>query len=119
MMTVMMVSLIKNSFPGAKLIFVGDPNQLSPVVIDSEVARSNYGKNVYEYFGLNNPELSKPENCVTFLDQTSRMPARSTQAISNKWYQGALKSTREIGEFKPLADNQLEVVYNFRLAKKT
>ena len=114
MMTVMMVSLIKNSFPGAKLIFVGDPNQLSPVVIDSEVARSNYGKNVYQYFGLNNPGLSKPENCVTFLDQTSRMPARLTQAISNKWYQGALKSTRQIGEFKPLCENQAEVVYDFR-----
>ena len=113
MMTVMMVSLIKNSFPGAKLILVGDPNQLSPVVIDPHVAASSYGKNIYQFVGLDNPEYSKPENFVTFLDQTSRMPARLTQAISNKWYKGALKSTREIGEFMPLCDNQLEVVYEF------
>lgn len=113
MMTVMMVSLIKNSFPGAKLILVGDPNQLSPVVIDSTVARSDYGKNIYQLVGLDNPELSKPENFVTFLDQTSRMPARLTQAISNKWYRGALKSTREIGQFTPLCNGQPEVVYDF------
>lgn len=113
MMPVYMVSLIKNAFPSAKLILVGDPNQLSPVVIDSTVARSDYGKNVYQLVGLDNPELSKPENFVTFLDQTSRMPARLTQAISNKWYRGALKSTREIGQFTPLCNGQPEVVYNF------
>lgn len=113
MMTVMMVSLIKNSFPTAKLIFVGDPNQLSPVVIDSTVAGSNYGKNVYQLAQLNNPELSTPANFVTFLDQTSRMPARLTQAISNKWYRGALKSTRQIGELKPLCSGQPEVIYDF------
>lgn len=112
MMTVMMVSLIKNSFPGANLIFVGDPNQLSPVVIDPHVANSKYGKNLYQLVGLDNPKLSKPENFVTFLDQTSRMPARLTQAISDKWYKGALKSTRQIGEFSPLCNGQAEVVFN-------
>lgn len=113
MMPVYMVSLIKNAFPTAKLIFVGDPNQLSPVVIDSEVAKSNYGKNVYQLVGLDNPKLSKSENFVTFLDQTSRMPARLTQAISDKWYKGALKSTREIGKFDPLCGGQPEVIYDF------
>jgi len=113
MMPVYMVSLIRNAFPRAKLILVGDPNQLSPVVVDPKVAKSPYGWNVYQFAGLDNPELSKPENIVTFLDQTSRMPARLTRAISNKWYSGALKPTRSPGEFKPLCDGHPEVVSNF------
>jgi ribA/ribD-fused uncharacterized protein len=112
MMTMYMISLIRNAFPKAKLIFVGDPNQLSPVVIDSTVAKSPYGMNIYQFAGLNDPRLSTPGNFVTFLDQTSRIPARLTQAISNKWYSGALKSTRKIGEFKPLCEGQPEVVYD-------
>lgn len=91
-----------------KIVVVGDPNQLPSVVVSKEMQNDCMGKNIYHYFGLTDVTLSTPDNVVTFLDRTSRMPNKLTRTVSNTFYSGALKPLRDLGEFNGLFDVQGE-----------
>lgn len=105
MMPMWMVSILVHFLVGKepiKVVLVGDPNQLPCVIASEEVKKDPMGMNPYQYFGVGNVALSTPENCVTFLDRTSRMPDRLTRAVSSTFYGGALHPLRNPDDFNGL-----------------
>lgn len=121
MMPMWMVSLLggllKSRNPELRIILVGDPKQLPAVVISKELEGHPMGMNVYNYMGVNDPQYCTPENIVTLLDSTSRMPDLLTRAISRAWYSDALVALRK-GEYSPLFAGRPQVDFwsdNYKL----
>lgn len=105
MMPMWMVSILVHFLLGKeslKIVLVGDPKQLPCVISSEEVKKDQMGMNPYQYFGVGNANLSTPENVVTFLDLTSRMPSRLTRAVSSTFYGGALQPLRNPADFNGL-----------------
>lgn len=100
-MVSLLAGLLKSRNPELRIILVGDPKQLPAVVISKELEGHPMGMNVYNYMGINDPQYCTPENIVTLLDSTSRMPDLLTRAISRAWYSDALVALRK-GEYSPL-----------------
>lgn len=105
MMPMWMVSILVHFLVGEepiKIVLVGDPNQLPCVIASEEVKEDHMGMNPYQYFGVGDIGLSTPENVVTFLDRTSRMPNQLARAVSSTFYDGALHPLRNPDDFNGL-----------------
>ena len=98
-----------------KMIFVGDPNQLPPVITNETLKdKRGFGMNIYDYLGGIENHCA-PNKAVTLLNETSRMPAYLTKAVGRCWYSGKLESLRGPTDFHPLGmfSNSGPVVFGF------